>query len=66
MTANAPASSDAVRMSVVADGVRYRITLVQPDPTYPVKLGLFMVRTAEVSALEPILLDKNGNQTYGV
>lgn len=67
VTANAPASSDAVRMSVVADGVRYRITLVQPDPTYPVKLGLFMVRTtAEVSTLDPILLDKNGNQTYGV
>jgi len=67
VTANVPATSDAVWMSVVADGVRYRIELVQPDPTYPVKLGVFLVRTtASASDMDPILLDKNGNQTYGV
>ncbi|MDO8391503.1 MAG: hypothetical protein Q7V57_13565 [Actinomycetota bacterium] len=37
------ANSPAVRMVVVADGVRYVIDLVQPDPTYPVKFGVFMV-----------------------
>jgi len=67
VTANVPATSDAVWMSVVADGVRYRIELVQPDPTYPVKLGVFMVRTAaSASDMEPILLDKNGKPTYSV
>jgi hypothetical protein len=56
-----PEGDPAVRMSLVVDGTRYLVDLVQPDPSYPVRLGVLLVPTTGTSGrLQPVLLDKDG------
>lgn len=59
--AHVAASSSARWMVVVAEGVRYRVELVQPNPSYPVKVAVLVLPVpTDGSYLEPGLQTASG------